>query len=90
MYLVRGCALVGSLAIWTYSLTMLPFVIMIISVNGSESIGPVVQKCRSTWQDLSNRNACACCVMSNGSQDPFRNKMIGDYVHEGDYFNLRC
>ena len=51
MYLVRGCALVGSLAIQTYSLTRFPFVIKIISVNGSESVGPVVQKCRSTWQD---------------------------------------
>ena len=70
MYLVRGCALVGSLAIRTYSLTRLPFVIKIISVNGSESVCPVVQKCRSTWQDLLNRYACACCVMSNGPQDP--------------------
>ena len=43
MCLVRGCALVGSLAIWTYSLTRLPFVIKIISVNSSESMGPVVQ-----------------------------------------------
>ena len=70
MYLVRGCALVGSLAVQTYSLTRLSFVIKIISVNGSESVGPVVQKCRSTWQDLFNRYACACCVMSNGPQDP--------------------
>ena len=65
MYLVRGCALVGSLAIRAYSLTRLPFVIKIISVNGSESMGPVVQNCRSTWQDLFNRYACACCVTSN-------------------------
>ena len=70
MFLVRGCELVGSLAIWTYSLTRLPFVIKIISVNGSESMDSVVQKCRSTWQDLFDRNACACCVMSNGPQDP--------------------
>ena len=48
IYLVCGCALVGSLAIQTYSLTRPPFVIKIISVNGSESVGPVVQKCRST------------------------------------------
>ena len=70
MYLVRGCALVGSLAIQTYSLTRLPFVIKIISVNGSESVGPVVQKCRSTWHYLFNRYVCACCVMSNGPQNP--------------------
>ena len=70
VYLVRGCALVGSLAIQTYSLTRLSFVIKIISVNGSESVGSVVQKCRSTWQDLFNRYACACCLMSNGPQDP--------------------
>ena len=70
MYLVRGCALVGSLAIQTYSLSRLSFAIKIISVNGSESVGPVVQKCRSTWQDLFNRYACACCIMSNGPQDP--------------------
>ena len=70
MYLVRGCALVGSLPIRTYSFTRLPFVITIISVNGSESVGPVVHKCRSTWQDLFNRYACACCVISNGPQDP--------------------
>ena len=69
MYLGRGCALVGSLAIWTYSLTRLPFVINIISVNGSESVGPVVQKGRSTWQELFNRYAFACCGMSNGPQD---------------------
>ena len=72
MYLVRGCALVGSLAIQTYSLSRLSFAIKIISVNGSESVGPVVQKCRSTWQDLFNRYACACCIMSNGPQDPLR------------------
>ena len=70
MYLVRGCALVGSLAIQTYSLSRLSFAIKIISMNGSESVGPVVQKCRSTWQDLFNRYACACCIMSNGPQDP--------------------
>ena len=69
-YLVRDFALVGSLAIQTYSLTRLSFVINIISVNGSESVGPVVPKCRSTWQDLFNRYACACCVMSNGPQNP--------------------
>ena len=69
MYLVRGCALVGSLAIQMYSLTRLSFVIKTISVNGSESVGPVVQKCRSTWQDLFNRYACACCVTSNGPLD---------------------
>ena len=69
MYLVHGCALIGSLAIWMYSLTRPPFVIKIISVNGSESMGPVVQKCRSTWQDLFNRYACACCVMLNGPRD---------------------
>ena len=70
MCLVRGCALVGSLAIWTYGLTRLPFVISIVTVNDNESMSPVVQKCRSTWQDLFNRYACACCVMSNGPQDP--------------------
>ena len=43
MFLVRGCALVGSLAIQTYSLSRLSFAIKIISVNGSESVGPVVQ-----------------------------------------------
>ena len=48
----------------------LPFVIKIISVNGSKSMGEVFQKCRSTWQDLFNRYACACCVMSNEPQDP--------------------
>ena len=69
MYLVRGCALVGSLAIQTYSLSRLSFAIKIISVNGSESVDPVVQKCRSTWQDLFNRYPCACCIMSNGPQD---------------------
>ena len=74
MYLVRGCALFGSLAIQTYSLMRLPFVIKIISANGSESVGPVVQKCRSTWQDLFNRYACACCVMSNEPQDPLGTK----------------
>ena len=57
-------------AIQRYSLTRLPFVIKIISVNGSESVGPVVQKFHSTWQDLFNRYACACCVMSNRPQDP--------------------
>ena len=70
MYLVHRCTLIGSLAIQTYSLTRLPFVLKIISVNGCESVGSVVQKCRSTWQDLFNRYACACCVMSNGPQDP--------------------
>ena len=70
MFLVRGCALVGSLAIQTYSLSRLSFAIKIISVNGSKSVGPVVQKCRSTWQDLFNRYACACFIMSNGPQDP--------------------
>ena len=70
VYFVRGCALVGSLAIWTYSLTRLPFVIKIIGANGCESMDPVVQKCRNTWQDLFNRYACAYCVMLNGPQDP--------------------
>ena len=69
MCLARGCALIGSLAIWTYSLTRLPFVIKIINVNYSEPMGPVVRKCRSTLQDLFNRYACACCVMSNEPQD---------------------
>ena len=67
---VRGCALIGSLVIWTYSFTGLPFVIKIISGNCSESMGPVVQKCRSTWQDLFDRYACTWCLMSNGPQDP--------------------
>ena len=70
MYLVRGCALVGSLAIQTYGLTKLPFVSKIIRVNGSESVGPVAQKCRSTWQGPFNRYVCACWVMLNGPQDP--------------------
>ena len=70
MYLVHSCALVGSLAIWTYNLTRLPFIIKIVSVNGSKSMGPVIQKYRSTWQDLFNWYACACRVMSNGPQDP--------------------
>ena len=69
MYLVGGCVLVGSLAFQAYSLTRLPF-IKIISVNGSESVGQVVRKCCSTWQYLFNRYVCACCVMSNGPQDP--------------------
>ena len=42
MGLVGGCALIGSLVIWTYSFTGLPFVIKIISGNCSESMGPVV------------------------------------------------
>ena len=44
MCLVHGCALIGSLAIWAYSLTGLPFVIKINSANCSESMDPVVQK----------------------------------------------
>ena len=71
MYLVRGCALVGSLAIQTYSLSRLSFAIKIISVNGSESVGPVVQKCRSTWQDLFNRYACVCVCVCAFSSHPF-------------------
>ena len=45
MCLVRGCALVCSLAIWTYSVTRLPFVIKIISVNGRESMGSCAGEC---------------------------------------------
>ena len=70
MCLVRGCALIGSLAIWTFSLKKLPFVIKKNSLSCSESMGPVVQKCRGTSQDMFNRYACACCVLSNGPQDP--------------------
>ena len=69
MYLVRGCAVISSLAIWAYSLTRVPFVIKRTNANYSKSMVPLVQKCRSTWQDLFNRYACACCVLSNGPQD---------------------
>ena len=70
MCLVRGYTVIDSFAIWAYSFTGLPFVIKIISVNCSESLGSVVQKCRSTRQDLFNRYACALCVMPNRPQDP--------------------
>ena len=62
MCFVRGCALIGSLAIWAYSLTGLPFVIKIFGVNRIEPLEPIIQECRSTWQDR--------YVMSSGPQDP--------------------
>ena len=87
--LVRGCALIDSLAIWAYSFTGLPFVINIISVNGSESLGPVVQKCHSTSRPVQSVCVCVMCNVKWASK-PRTNRMMGDYVHEGEFLSLNC